>query len=81
MNPSPGCDRRGDLVRGHRTLVGQIDRRGSWVILHTDAGEWALLGPAATNLDEGTTAEVSGSVTEPPAGCPTSRALTVARVR
>jgi hypothetical protein len=70
-------DRRGDLVRGVRSLRGVIERDGAWVILRTDGARWALLGDRARTLAAGEEAHVRGRPTTPPADCPADRALTL----
>ena len=77
--PSAGDDRRGDLVRGVRSLRGVIEREGEWVILRTGGGRWALLGDRARTLTAGQEVQVRGRPTTPPVGCPTDRALNVTR--
>jgi hypothetical protein len=76
-----GPDRTGDLVRGRRTLKGEVERSGGWVLLRTDDGVWALLGRRGAALSTGATATVTGIPATPPAGCPVDRALTVYSAR
>jgi hypothetical protein len=76
-----GPDRTGDLVRGRRTMKGEVERSGGWVLLRTDDGVWALLGRRGAALSTGATATVTGIPATPPAGCPVDRALTVYSAR
>ena len=77
--PTDG-DRRGDLVRGARTLTGTVYRDADWVLLDVAGVRWALLGEPARTLKAGQTATATGTLTQPPAGCPVNMALTVTRV-
>jgi hypothetical protein len=78
----PDGDRRGDPVRGVRTVRGVVERSGEWTLLRdTTGGRWALLGERARLLRTGAQVEVRGTVTTPPAGCPVDRALTVTQTR
>lgn len=70
-------DRTGDLVRGRRTITGTVERTGGWLLLRTSDSTWALLGQRAETLRPGTSVTVTGVVTDPPAGCPTERGLSV----
>lgn len=74
-------ERRGDLVRGVRTLTGTVERTDRCVILRVDRSAWALLGAPATKLAAGRTVEVTGTVATPPPGCVAHQALMVTRVR
>jgi hypothetical protein len=81
VTPGPiDGDRRGDLVRGARTLTGTVHRDGDWVLLDVAGKRWALLGGATRSLKAGQTATTIGTLTQPPAGCPVDMALTVTRV-
>ena len=78
---SPGpADRRGDLVRGYRTLVGTIEAAQPCLVLRVGADRWALVGDRARGLASGARFEVRGTVTSPPRGCHTTRALAVSQV-
>jgi hypothetical protein len=77
-SPTDG-DRRGDLVRGVRTLTGIVERDGDWVLLRTDGQRWALFGNRARTFAAGESVTISGTVTPPPPGCPTDKALNVVR--
>ena len=79
--PSSDGDRRGDLVRGMRTLHGMIEKDGMWVLIRAGTDLWALLGERANGLQDGADATVSGTPATPPPGCPADKALTVTRVR
>jgi hypothetical protein len=77
-------DRRGDLVRGTRTLTGTVERNGTCISLLTDGGQWALSGPAVAVLTPGERVEVTGHVTDLPTTCTTLGrvpSLRVSRVR
>jgi hypothetical protein len=77
--PTDG-DRRGDLVRGARTLTGTVHRDAGWVLLDVAGKRWALLGKAPQSLVTGHTATATGTVTRAPAGCPAELALNVTRL-
>ncbi|SCE64153.1 DUF5818 domain-containing protein [Micromonospora mirobrigensis] len=70
-------DRRGDLVRGYRSLTGTVDRSGRWVLLRAEDTTWALLGPPTADLVDGRTVTVSGVAAQVPPGCAADRALTL----
>ncbi|MFF5174645.1 hypothetical protein ACFY3U_18685 [Micromonospora sp. NPDC000089] len=70
-------DRRGDLVRGYRSLTGTVDRSGDWVLLRSGDTTWALLGARADALPEGRGATVAGVQAPLPPGCPADHALTL----
>jgi hypothetical protein len=74
-------ERRGDRVRGHRTLTGTISRTGRWVLLDTGTKTWALLGAPSDRLGSGYRATVTGALTPVPPGCPAQGALAVSRAR
>jgi hypothetical protein len=79
--PSPDGDRRGDLVRGVRTVRGVVERDGDWVLLRDAGGvRWALFGDGVRTLRHGADVEVRGTLTPPPEGCPAGKALTVTRI-
>ena len=73
-------DRRGDLVRGTRTITGRIERDGTCISLLTDGGQWALDGPAVAALTPGERVEVTGHVTDLPTACDDLRRLASLRV-
>ncbi|MCW3820484.1 hypothetical protein ONA91_39240 [Micromonospora sp. DR5-3] len=79
-NP-PVDDRTGDLVPGRRTVTGTVERTGEWILLRTDNATWALLGRRAETLRAGSTATVTGTTAQCPAGCPADHALSVYSAR
>ncbi|MBY8871018.1 hypothetical protein K7640_04065 [Micromonospora sp. PLK6-60] len=70
-------DRRGDLVRGYRSLTGTIDRSGAWVLLRVDGVTWALLGAPAADLPDGRVVTVAGVTAPLPPDCPADQAVTL----
>jgi hypothetical protein len=79
--PSADGDRRGDLIRGMRTLHGVIERDGDWVLLRVGSDRWALLGERARALHNGADVFVTGTPAPPPPNCPADKAITVTQVR
>jgi hypothetical protein len=80
VSPTAPADRRGDLVRGYRTLVGTIEAAGPCPVLRVGGERWSLLGDRTRGVVAGARFEVRGTVTTPPRGCHTTRALTVSQV-
>ena len=81
VTPPTDGDRRGDLVRGVRTLRGVVEREGDWVLLRTDRDRWALLASDTRDFRNGVQIEVRGTPSAPPAGCPANMALNVIQPR
>ena len=73
-------DRPGDRVRGHRTLVGTVERGELCPLLRVGTDRWALVGALARRLSPGDTVEVRGTVTTAPRGCPAARAITISQL-
>ncbi len=80
VSPTAPADRRGDLVRGYRTLVGTIEAAGPCPVLRVGGERWSLLGDRTRGVVAGARFEVRGTVTTPPRGCHTTRALTVSQI-
>jgi hypothetical protein len=57
-----------------------VHRDADWVLLDVAGVRWALLGKTARALTTGRTVTATGTVTQPPSGCPVDRALTVSRL-
>ena len=73
-------DRPGDRARGHRTLVGTVERGELCPLLRVGADRWALVGALAQRLSPGDTVEVRGTLTTAPRGCPAPRSIKVNHV-
>lgn len=73
-------ERRGDLVRGRRTVTGTVSRTGRWVLLDAGTFTWVLLGAGIDRATAGSRVTATGAVTAVPAGCPADRALVVNRI-
>ena len=74
-------DRRGDPVRGYRTLTGVVESSGQCPVLRVGTERWALMGAAAAQLAPGRQVEVRGTVAPAPRGCLATRGLRVSQVR
>jgi len=85
--PAPGAttpppdDRRGDLVKGRRTLTGTVSRDSTCITLLVADKRWSLSGAPAEPLADGDQVRVTGTVTTTLAACPADHALVVTRVQ
>jgi hypothetical protein len=79
--PPPPDDRRGDLVKGRRTLTGTVNRDGACITLLVAGKRWSLSGAPAQRLAAGDQIRVTGTVTPARAACPADHALIVTRVQ
>lgn len=79
--PPPPDDRRGDLVKGRRSLTGTVSRDGACIILLVAGKGWSLSGAPAERLADGDHVRVTGTVATVRAACPSDHALVVTRVQ
>jgi hypothetical protein len=79
-----GGDRRGDLVRGRRSLTGTVQRTSTCTMLEVGTRRWILTGRLADSLTASSRVQVVGTLVPVPAECAnpaTVGALAVARAR
>jgi hypothetical protein len=77
----PPDDRRGDLVKGRRTLTGTISRDGTCIVLVVADRRWSLTGKPAERLTDGEKVRVTGTLATVHPGCPADHALAVTQIR
>lgn len=77
---TPGPDMPRDLVGPPLELTGTVHVGSGCVVLEVRGRRWALTGPLAGSLTDGTTVTVRGRPTRVPAGCDADGALTVRSV-
>lgn len=74
---TPDPERHGDPVRGVRSISGTVQRFADCTVLRTASRTWALLGPMVAPMRPGQRADVRGTVSSIPRGCPAGGALQV----
>ncbi|MGN9913927.1 DUF5818 domain-containing protein [Phytohabitans sp. LJ34] len=79
--PPPPDDRRGDLVKGRRTLTGAVSRDGACITLLVAGKRWSLSGAPTERLADGDKVRVTGTVATVRAACPGDHALVVTQVQ